>query len=324
MKAIIISQYGGSEQLVLGEKPAPLPGPGQVSIRLHASGINFIDVYQRTGLYKGDLPFTPGMEGAGVVEAIGEGVTTHQPGDRVAYAMNRGSYAEFSVVPAWHAVKLPDAVSFEAGAAVMLQGMTAHYLVHSVFPVSAGHTVLIHAAAGGTGMLIAQMAKAKGAQVLGCVSRGFHPDKEANAKAAGVDHVLSYDSFAAEARTLTGGKGVDVVYDAVGAAVFHQSLDALKPRGMMATFGNASGAVPAIEPLLLNQKGSLFLTRPTLAHYVATPEELQWRAGDLLAWLASGKLQLKIDRSYPLSEARQAHDDLESRRTSGKLLLSIT
>jgi NADPH2:quinone reductase len=282
--------------------------------------VNFIDVYFRTGLYKADTPFIPGMEGAGVVEAVGEGVTGVSPGDRVAYAMHRGSYAQFACVPAWQLVPLANELSFEQAAAAMLQGMTAHYLTHSTYPLKKGDTAIVHAAAGGVGQILIQMAKMLGARVIGTTSTA---EKAEKAKAAGADEVILYteQDFAAEARRLTGGKGVDVVYDSVGASTFEKSIDSLRPRGMMVTYGNASGPVPPVAPLLLNQKGSLFLTRPTLAHYCADRDELLWRAGDVLNWVRSGALTLQIEKSYPLKDAAQAHIDLESRRTAGKLLL---
>jgi NADPH:quinone reductase len=321
MKAIRVSECGGPEQLRLEEIAVPAPGPKQVRVKLHASGVNFIDVYFRIGLYKADLPFTPGMEAAGVVEAVGDDVTTFTPGDRVAYAMTRGSYAECALVPADTLVKVPDNVELGDAAAVMLQGMTAHYLSHSTFPLDGSHTALIHAAAGGTGALLVQMAKMRGARVIATVGSEA---KAARAREAGADEVILYNQqdFEVEARRLTGGAGVHVVYDSVGASTFHKSINSLRPRGMMVTFGNASGAVPAIEPLLLSQKGSLFLTRPTLANYNQTRDELMWRSGDILRWLGSGALKLHVHRTYPLAEAAQAHRDLESRASTGKLLLS--
>ncbi len=322
MKAIRVAECGGPEKLTLDQIPVPQPAAGQALVKIAAIGVNFIDIYFRSGLYKAELPFTPGMEASGVVEAVGEGVTDLAAGDRVAYAMQRGSYAEYAVVPAWQLVKIPDGVSSELAAACMLQGMTAHYLTHSTFPLSSNHTALIHAAAGGAGQLIVQMAKMRGATVIGTVGT---PAKALEAKAAGADHVILYNDqdFAAEAKALTGGKGVDVVYDSVGASTFQKSLDSLRPRGMMVTFGNASGAVPAIEPLLLNTKGSLFLTRPTLAHHCLDKEELNWRAGDVLGWIASGKLKIHIGGTYKLDNVADAHIALASRKTTGKLLLSL-
>lgn len=321
MKAILVHETGGPEKLQLCEVPVPAPGAGQALVKLHSIGVNFIDIYFRTGLYKADPPIALGMEGAGVVEAVGEGVIEVAPGDRVAYAMPRGSYAEYHCVPAWQLVKLPDGVDFQTAAAVMLQGMTAHYLTHSTWPLQPGQTCLIHAAAGGAGLMIVQMAKLRGARVIGTVGSA---SKVAIAREAGADEVINYNEqdFEAEVKRLTGGRGVDVVYDSVGAATFMKSINCLRPRGMMVTFGNASGPVPAIEPLLLSQKGSLFLTRPTLAAYTATRDELLWRAGDTLNWAAQGKLKTRIERVYPLAEAAQAHIDLASRKTTGKLLLA--
>jgi NADPH2:quinone reductase len=298
----------------------PRPGAGQALIKLAASGVNFIDVYFRTGLYKAETPFTPGMEGAGTVEAVGEGVTEVQVGDRVAYAMTRGSYAEYAVVPAHTLVKVPDGLDLTTAAAAMLQGMTAHYLSHSTFPLEKGHTALIHAAAGGTGSLLVQMAKMRGARVIATAGSAA---KAARAREAGADEVILYSEqdFEAAARRLTDGKGVDVVYDSVGASTFLKSINCIRPRGMMVTFGNASGPVPAIEPLLLSTKGSLFLTRPTLANYCTTRDELLWRAGDVLGWVASGALKLQIFKTYDLAGAPQAHRDLEGRVSTGKLLL---
>ncbi|MCS7026829.1 MAG: quinone oxidoreductase [Bryobacteraceae bacterium] len=322
MKAIRIHQVGGPEQMKLEEVETPRPAPGQVLVKIAASGVNFIDVYFRTGLYPAPTPFTPGMEAAGTVEAVGEGVTEFGVGDRVAYAMTRGSYAEYALVPAHSLVKVPDGLELETAAAAMLQGMTAHYLSHSTFPLNSEHTALIHAAAGGTGALLTQMAKMRGARVIATVGSA---SKAARARQAGADEVILYNEqdFEAETRRLTNGRGVDVVYDSVGASTFLKSLNCLRPRGMMVTFGNASGPVPAIEPLLLSSKGSLFLTRPTLTNYCASRDELLWRAGDVLSWVASGALKLEIYQTYELADAPQAHRDLEGRVSSGKLLLRI-
>jgi len=321
MKAILVFEIGGPEKLQYCDVPTPQPAAGQALVRLAAIGVNFIDIYYRTGLYKSELPVTIGMEGAGVVESVGEGVTEVTPGDRVAYAMPRGSYAEYHVVPAWQLVKLPDAIDFQTAAAVMLQGMTAHYLTRSTFPLKPGDSCLVHAAAGGAGLMTVQMAKLAGATVIGTVG---NEEKVKVASAAGADAVINYSrqDFEAEVKRMTGGKGVDVVYDSVGAATFMKSLNCLRPRGMMVTFGNASGPAPPVEPLLLSQKGSLFLTRPTLGAYAATRQELLWRAGDTLRWVAEGKLAVRIQKVYPLADAAQAHIDLESRKTTGKLLLA--
>jgi NADPH:quinone reductase len=322
MKAVYIEQTGGPEVLQYGDQLKPQPAPGQALVRIAAAGVNFIDTYHRTGLYKLPLPAILGGEGAGTVEAVGDGVTSLKPGDRVAWGTVRGAYAEYIAAPADQLVKVPDGVELRDAAAVMLQGMTAHYLTHSTFALKQGHTALIHAAAGGTGRLLVQMAKIAGARVIGTAGS---PEKAAVARQAGADEVILYreQDFAAETRRLTGGAGVDVVYDSIGASTFLKSMDSLRPRGMMVTFGNASGPVPAIEPLLLSQKGSLFLTRPTLAFYVATRQELEWRAGDLFRWIAEKKLTLRVEHVYKLSEVAQAHRDLEGRKTTGKLILII-
>ena len=322
MKAIVVHKCGGPEQMRFEEAPMPSVGAGQARVKLSFSGVNFIDIYFRMGLYKADLPMIVGQEACGVVESLGEGVTEVAVGDRVAYAGPRGSYAEYAVVPAWQLVKVPAGVTDSLAAAAMLQGMTAHYLTHSTFPLQQGQTCLVHAAAGGAGQCIVQMAKRRGARVIATVGTEA---KAELAREAGADEVILYDQvdFAAETRRLTEGKGVDVVYDSVGASTFVKSIDSLKPRGMMVTFGNASGPVPAVEPLLLSTKGSLFLTRPTLAHHVATREELLWRAGDVLSWIANGDLRLRVHKTYALSEAREAQEDLASRKTTGKLLLAV-
>jgi NADPH:quinone reductase len=320
MKIIQVTQTGGPEQLQYVDAPKPAAGPKQAVVKIAAAGVNFIDVYHRTGLYKLDLPFTPGMEAAGTVEAVGAEVTGVQPGDRVAYAMSRGSYAEYAVVPVAILVKLPDHVSFETGAAAMLQGMTAHYLTHSTFPLKSGDTCLIHAAAGGVGRIAVQMAKMLGVRVIGTAGNA---DKVALARSAGADEVINYtgQDFLPEVKRLTDGRGVDVIYDSVGVATFLKGLDCIRPRGMMVLFGQSSGPVAPMDPNILNPKGSLFLTRPSLGPHCATPEELHWRAGDVLGWIESGKLELRIDRTYPLAQAAQAHRDLEGRKTAGKVLL---
>jgi len=320
MKIIQVAKHGGPEELKLADVPVPKPGPGEALVKIAASGVNFIDVYFRIGLYKTDPPFTPGNEAAGTVEAVGQDVTEVAPGDRVAYAMHRGSYGEYAVVPSRVLVKLPDGVDFNTAAAAMLQGMTAHYLTHSTWPLKNGDKCVVHAAAGGVGRLLVQMAKMRGATVYGTAG---NDDKAAIAKEAGADEVIVYtkQDFVAEVKRFTGGKGVDVVYDSVGQSTFLKGLDIIRPRGLMALFGQSSGAVAAFDPSILNQKGSLFLTRPSLATHCLTREELLWRAGDVLNWIASGKLKLRIDRTYPLADAAQAHRDLEGRKTAGKLLL---
>jgi len=302
--------------------PTPEPGPGQALVKLAASGVNFIDVYFRIGLYKADLPVTLGSEGAGTVESVGAEVTEVAPGDRVAYAMARGSYAEYAVVPAAQLVKIPEHLDFVTAAAAMLQGMTAHYLTHSTYPLKEGSTCLVHAAAGGAGGLIVQMAKMRGARAFGTVST---EEKAAIAREHGVDEAILYtqQDFEAEVKRLTNGKGVDVVYDSVGKTTFEKSLNSLRPRGLLALFGQSSGPVPPFDAGILNGKGSLYLTRPSLAHYVADRSELLWRAGNVLEWIESGKLKLRVDRTYPLADAAQAHRDLEGRKTAGKLVLTI-
>jgi NADPH2:quinone reductase len=320
MKHIQVTKFGGPEELKLVESPKLTPGSGQALVRIAASGVNYIDVYFRTGLNKADLPLTPGSEASGVVDSVGPGVTSVKPGDRVGYAMARGSYAEYALVPADQLVPLPDSVDFNTAAAALLQGMTAHYLTHSTYPLKPGDKCLVHAAAGGAGRLVVQMAKMLGATVYGTVGTDA---KAAVAKEAGADEAIVYtrDDFAVEVKRLTGGKGVDVIYDSVGATTFLKGFDLLRPRGMMALFGNSSGKPDPIDPAILNPKGSLFLTRPTLTHYVLTREELLWRAGDVLSWIGAGKLKLLIDKTYTLSGAAEAHRDLEGRKTTGKLLI---
>lgn len=320
MKAIRVHEFGGIERLRFEDVPLPEPGPGEARVKLHASGVNYIDIYHRTGLYKSPLPFTPGMEGAGVVDALGADVSDLRVGERVAYAMSQGSYAEYAIVAAWKLVPLPEGLDFSTAAAAILQGMTAHYLTHSTYPLQPGETALIHAAAGGTGQLLVQMAKQRGARVIGTVST---EEKAALARAAGADEVILYTQtdFVQEVKRLTDGRGVEVVYDSVGQATFAKSLDCLKPRGYLVLFGQASGPVPPCDPSLLSAKGSLFLTRPTLAHYTATPQELRQRADDVFSWVMDGRLKLRIERAFPLAEAAEAHRQLEERSTSGKLLL---
>ena len=322
MKAIQVKETGGPEKMQLVEVPTPAPGPKQALVRIAASGVNFIDVYFRTGLYKADLPLTPGNEAAGTVEAVGPEVTEVSVGDRVAYAMTRGSYAEYALVPAAYLVKIPRHIGFKTAAAAMLQGMTAHYLTHSTYALKNGDTCLVHAAAGGAGGLIVQMAKLRGARVFGTVST---EEKSRIAREAGADETILYTSqdFEAEVKRLTGGRGVDVVYDSVGKTTFDKSLNSLRPRGTLALFGQSSGPVLPFDPSILNAKGSLFLTRPSLAHHVLTRDELLWRAGDVLQWIDSGQLKLRIDRTYSLAEAAAAHRDLEGRKTAGKLLLTV-
>ena len=320
MKAIRVQAHGGQDVLRYEDVPDLKPQAGQALVKLHAIGVNFIDVYHRIGLYKLPLPFTPGMEGSGVVEATGADVTEVQPGDRVAYAMAIGAYAERALVPSWQLVKLPADVDFSSAAAAMLQGMTAHYLTHSTYAIQRGDTILLHAAAGGAGLLIIQMAKQRGARVIGTVST---EEKARLARSAGVDEVILYTQtdFEVEVRRLTEGKGLPVVYDSVGKTTYEKSLNCLRPRGMLVLFGQSSGPVPPLDPGILAAKGSLYLTRPSLGHYSATREELLSRAGDVLDWVANGRLKLRIEKTMALSDAADAHRELESRRTTGKLLL---
>ncbi len=320
-KAIRFYETGGPEVLRWEDVEVGEPGPGQARVRHHAVGLNFIDTYQRSGLYPQPLPSGLGAEAAGVVEAVGPDVTDLKAGDRVAYGSGPlGAYSEVRVMPADKLVKLPEAISFEQGAAMMLQGMTAQYLLRRTYPVKAGDTVLIQAAAGGVGLIASQWAKSLGATVIGTVSSD---EKAALAKAHGCDHVIVYtrEDFAARTREITGGKGVQVVYDGVGRDTFLKSLDCLALRGMMVSFGNASGPVPAIEPLLLSSKGSLFLTRPTLGHYTSTREELVATANDLFDVVARGAVKIEVRQRYPLAEAAQAHRDLADRKTTGSTVL---
>ena len=322
MQAIRVHEPGGPEVLSYEETPAPEPKEGEALVRVAASGVNFIDVYQREGRYPLPTPFVPGNEGAGVVEAVGPGVADLAPGDRVAWASHLGSYAELAAVPAWKLVSIPDELDFARAAAAMLQGMTAHYLSHGSYPIRKGDTVLVHAAAGGVGLLLVQMAKRLGARVIGTVST---EEKERLAREAGADEIVRYTEvdFLEETRRLTEGKGVAAVYDSVGKTTFMKSLECLAPRGYLVLFGASSGPVPPFDPMLLSKHGSLFLTRPSLHYYTATREELLSRAGDVLGWVARGELSLRVDRTYPLAEAADAHRALEGRETSGKLLLSV-
>jgi NADPH2:quinone reductase len=320
MKAIQVQQTGGPEVLQLAELPIPEPGPGQVLIRVEATGVNFIEIYFRKGTYKSALPFTPGSEAAGTVEELGPGVTGFKAGDAVASVSVLGSYAEYALVAAASLLKLPDGLTMGQAAAAMLQGMSAHYLSHSTFPLAAGHTALVHAGAGGVGLLLTQMATRLGARVITTVST---EEKAELSREAGASEVILYTQkeFEPEVKRLTGGKGVDVVYDSVGKTTFEGSLNCLRPRGMLALFGASSGPVPPFDPLQLSGKGSLYLTRPTLWHYIATRAELEHRAGDVLGWAASGELKLRTEHLYPLAEAAQAQVDLEARKTTGKILL---
>jgi NADPH:quinone reductase len=320
MKAICIDELGGPEVLRLETVPDPIPGPGEALVRLEAIGVNFIEIYQRKGLYKSRLPFTPGTEGAGTVVAVGPGVDELRVGERVASHAFTAAYAELAIARADRLVVLPDEVSARQGAAAMLQGMTAHCLATSVYALQPGDVCLVHAAAGGVGLLLCQIAKRRNAIVIGTVST---EEKAQLARKAGADEVILYSQqdFVAEVARITGGARARVVYDSVGATTFSKSLDCLAPRGMMVLFGQSSGPVPPFDPLLLMQKGSLVLTRPTLTHYVASRDELVWRAGEVLGWVRDGSLSLRIDRDVPLAHASEAHRALEGRRTTGKVLL---
>lgn len=320
MKAIQIHHYGGPEVLAYGDAPLPEPGPGQARIKVAAAGLNYIDTYHRTGLYPMALPFIPGMEAAGVVDAIAPDVTVVKPGDRVAYCMSLGADAEYAVVAAEKLVPLPADITFGTAAAVLLQGMTAHYLAHSTYPLHRGHVALVHAAAGATGSLLVQIAKRAGATVIATVGSQA---KAGLAAGDGADEVIIYTEtdFEQEVKRITGGQGVDVVYDSVGVATFDKGLNCLRPRGLMALYGQASGPVQPIDLQILNQKGSLFVTRPTLGHYTATRSELLSRAGDIFLWVLDGTLRVRIDQTLPLSQTAEAHRLLQSRRTAGKVLL---
>jgi NADPH2:quinone reductase len=321
MKAIRVNEHGGPEVLSFEDGPDPEPGAGEARVWLAASGVNFIDVYPRTGLYPKETPFTLGLEGAGEVDAVGEGVEDLEVGDHVSFAGVPGAYAEYVVAPVEQLVPFNvTLVEARLAAAVMLQGMTAHYLTHSTFPLEEGQTALVHAAAGGVGLLLVQMAKMRGATVIGTVG---NEEKAQLARGAGADEVIIYteQDFVEETKRVTGGEGVHVVYDSVGKDTFDGSLDCLRRRGYMVLFGSSSGPVPPVDPQILNQKGGLFLTRPSLAQYTATREELMWRAESLLSWIGQGNLDVRIGGTYPLSDAADAHRDLEGRKTTGKLIL---
>ena len=320
MKAVRILANGGPEVLTYEEVPVPEPTAGEARVKIEASGVNFIDIYHRTGLYPMNKPCVLGTEAAGIVDAVGPGVTEVKKGDRVAYAMIPGSYAEYAVVPAAKLAPVPDNLDAKSAAAIMLQGMTAHYLTHSSYVLQKGETALIHAAAGGVGLLLVQIAKMLGAKVIGTVSTKTKADL---ARQAGADEIISYTEtdFFAEVKRITGGQGVHVVYDSVGATTFDKSLDCLRPRGYLVLFGQSSGPVPPFDPGKLAAKGSLFLTRPSLAHYTLNRVELLRRATDLFDWIQSGKLRLRIEKALPLKDAREAQQLLESRKTAGKLVL---
>jgi NADPH2:quinone reductase len=320
MKAVRIHRFGGPEVLNYEEVALPEPGAGQARVKIEAIGVNFIDIYQRSGLYPGPLPAVVGQEAAGEVDAVGPGVTDVQVGQRVAYTSKPGAYTEYAVVEARALVPLPEGIDTRTAAAVMLQGMTAHYLAMSTYPLKQGETALVQAAAGGVGLLLVQVARRQGARVIGTVST---EEKARLAREAGTDEIILYTQtdFAQETRRLTGGAGAHVVYDSVGKTTFEGSLDSLRPRGYLVLFGQSSGPVPPVDPHVLNLKGSLFLTRPTLVNYIATREELLWRSGDLFRWIKDGELKVRIDRTFPLSAAAEAHRYLEGRQSRGKVLL---
>ncbi|HEU0028795.1 MAG TPA: quinone oxidoreductase [Ktedonobacterales bacterium] len=320
MRAIRVEQQGEPEVLRIQETDVPEPGPGQARVKLAATGLNFIEIYQRMGQYKVALPWTPGAEAAGVVDAVGRDVTEVKVGDRVAGVNFVGAYAEYAIAEAWGLVPVPEAVDLRVAAAVMLQGMTAHYLTHSTYPIKQGETALVYAAAGGVGGLLTQIARLRGARVIGAVGSEA---KVAEARALGADEVIVYRQvdIPQEVRRLNGGQGVPVVYDSVGKDTFDASLSCLRPRGYMVLFGQSSGPVPPLDPQVLNARGSLFLTRPTLAHYATTSDEIRWRAGDLFTWIAAGQLKVRIDRSFPLDQAGEAHAYLASGAALGKVLI---
>jgi len=320
MKAVRVHEYGGVEVLKYEDVSIPEPGEGQVRVKIEATGVNFIDIYHRIGRYQGSLPLTLGQEGGGVVDAVGQNVTEVSVGDRVVYASVQGAYAEYAIAPSWFLVPVPKEVDLQVATAAMEQGLTAHYLACSTYPIKQGETALIHAASGGVGHLLVQIAKLRGAHVMATVST---EEKAALAREAGADDVIIYTQvdFEAEVRRLTNHAGVDVVYDSVGKDTFEKGLNILKPRGYMVLFGQSSGPAPQIDPQILNPKGSLFLTRPTLGHYTANRAELLERANDLFSWMADGKLNVRIDKTFPLTEVTVAHRYLEGRQSKGKILL---
>lgn len=321
MHGIRVHEYGGANQLVYEELPVPQPKPGEARVKVAAAGLNFVEIYQRRGLYPTPLPYTPGGEFAGVVDAVGEGVTDFKPGDRVGTASGAGGYAEYAIAPAARLAAVPADISLEQAAAALLQGMTAHYLALSTYPLEPGDTALVHAASGGVGLLLVQIAKQRGARVIGTVSS---EEKARFARQAGADEVILYtkQDFTPEVKRITGGAGVDVVYDGVGKQTFFQGLDCLKPRGLMVLYGQASGPVEPVNLQILNQKGSLFVTRPTLAYYLLTREEFAQRSGDLFRWMAAGELKVRVDQTFPLREAYAAQAYMEERKTRGKVLIT--
>ena len=321
MRAIRIKQYGGPEVLEMADLPDPVPGPGEALVRVRVAGVNFTDIYQRKGVYPGALPFIPGVEGVGVVEKLGSGVTEVKVGDRVGWVMIKGGYAELAVLPAQRLVPIPASVDDRTAAAILLQGMTAHFLLTDCYRVKQGEWILIHAAAGGVGLLMTQIAHRLGARIIGTTST---EEKAALAREAGADEVVLYtkEDFQQAVKRIT-GEGVSVVYDSVGKDTFMKSLDSLRPRGYMVLFGGSSGPAPTIDPMILNPKGSLFLTRPTLGNYVSTREELMRRASDIFDWVTKGELKVRAEHDYPLAAVAQAHADMEARKTTGKILLTV-
>jgi NADPH:quinone reductase len=318
VRAVVVRELGGPEAMALAEHSDPVPGPGQVLVQVAAAGVNFIDIYRRSGVYPQPAPYVPGSEGAGTVLAVGEGVSEFAAGDHVAWAEGPGSYAERVAVDARWAVPVPAGVDLKVAAAAMLQGLTAHYLCRSTHPVTEGTVAVVHAAAGGVGLLLTQMIKGLGGTVIATTSSTA---KAALARQAGADFVATYQDFPGVVREATGGRGADAVFDGVGKDTFDASLSALRPRGMMVLFGGSSGQVPPFNPQRLNSGGSLFLTRPTLAHYIADRTELLWRSGDLFRWIGKGELSVRVGAEYPLAGAPRAHEDLAGRRTTGKLIL---
>lgn len=320
MKSVRVHQFGGRDALKVEDVPVPEPGEGEARVKIESIGVNFLDIYQRMGRYQGSMPFTLGQEAAGMVEAVGPNVDNVKAGDRVAYASVQGSYAEYAVVPAWRLVPIPSGVDFQQAAAAMVQGMTAHYLTHSTYPLKAGDTALVHAAGGGTGQLLVQVAKLCGARVFGTVS---NEEKAALAREAGADEVILYTQtdFETEVKRLTNNQGIDVVYDSVGKDTFDKSLNCLRPRGYMVLYGASSGAVPALDPMVLLSKGSIYLTRPYLGHYTADRAELHERVNDVFNWIANGKLKIRVDKTFPLADVAEAHRYLEDRKSKGKILL---
>ena len=320
MKSIRVHQFGGLDALKVEDVPVPEPGEGEARVKVEVIGVNFLDIYQRMGRYQGAMPFTLGQEAAGIVDAVGPNVADVKPGDRVAYASVQGSYAEYAIVPAWRLVSIPAGVDFQQAAAAMVQGITAHYLTHGTYPLRAGETALVHAAGGGTGALLVQVAKLCGARVIGTVS---NEEKAGIAREAGADEVILYTQtdFETEVKRLTNNKGVDVVYDSVGKDTFDKSLNCLRPRGYMVLYGASSGAVPAMDPMVLLAKGSLYLTRPYIGHYAADRAELHERTDDVFNWIANRKLKIRIDKTFPLADVAEAHRYLEDRQSKGKVLL---